>query len=125
MGSLHDGHLSLIRRARLECGGVVVSIFVNPAQFGPREDYGRYPRDLPRDLLLCEDADAVVVFVPANDDVYPDDASTWVEVERLQDRWEGASRPGHFRGVATVVAKLFRMALPERAYFGEKDFQQL
>lgn len=125
MGSLHEGHLSLIRRARAECGGVLVSIFVNPTQFGPREDFGRYPRDLARDLRLCEDAGADVVFVPENAEIYPPDASTWVEVERLQDRWEGATRPGHFRGVATVVAKLLRMALPERAYFGEKDFQQL
>jgi pantoate--beta-alanine ligase len=103
----------------------VVSIFVNPTQFGPNEDLARYPRDLPRDLRLCEEVGADLVFVPGEDEVYPPSSATFVEVEGLQDLWEGASRPGHFRGVATVVTKLFRMALPDRAYFGEKDYQQL
>jgi pantoate--beta-alanine ligase len=125
MGYLHEGHLSLIRRARAECATVIVSIFVNPTQFGPSEDLTRYPRDLPRDLRLCEEAEADLVFVPTSAAMYPADSRTFVEVAGLQDMWEGASRPGHFRGVATVVAKLFRIALPRRAYFGEKDYQQL
>jgi pantoate--beta-alanine ligase len=125
MGYLHEGHLSLIRRARAECASVIVSIFVNPTQFGPSEDLTRYPRDLPRDLRLCDEAEVDLVFVPTTAEVYPADSRTFVEVEGLQDLWEGASRPGHFRGVATVVAKLFRIALPDRAYFGEKDYQQL
>lgn len=125
MGYLHEGHLSLIRRARADCGGIVVSIFVNPTQFGPHEDFTRYPRDVPRDLRLCEEAGVDVVFMPDVQEMYPPGSSTFVEVERLQDRWEGASRPGHFRGVVTVVTKLFRMARPDRAYFGEKDYQQL
>jgi pantoate--beta-alanine ligase len=125
MGYLHRGHLSLIERARAECAAVVVSIFVNPMQFGPREDFARYPRDLPRDLELCEKSGVDVVFTPEPSEIYPPGFATVVEVEGLQDRWEGASRPGHFRGVATVVARLFRLALPDRAYFGEKDYQQL
>jgi pantoate--beta-alanine ligase len=103
----------------------VVSIFVNPTQFGPSEDFTRYPRDVPRDLSLCEQAHVDVVFAPEIADMYPPGFSTFVSVEGLQDRWEGASRPGHFRGVATVVARLFRLAQPDRAYFGEKDYQQL
>ena len=125
MGYLHRGHLSLIEHARAECGAVVVSIFVNPTQFGPNEDLGRYPRDLPRDLRLCEQAGVDVVFTPNDDEMYPPGFATFVEVKGLQDRWEGASRPGHFRGVATVVARLLRLAQPDRAYFGEKDYQQL
>ncbi len=125
MGYLHRGHLSLIERARAESGAVVVSIFVNPTQFGPAEDFTRYPRDLPRDLELCEKAGVDVAFTPAASEMYPPGFATFVEVEGLQDRWEGAARPGHFRGVATVVARLFRLAQPGRAYFGEKDYQQL
>jgi pantoate--beta-alanine ligase len=125
MGSLHAGHLSLIERARAESGGVIVSIFVNPTQFGPNEDFARYPRDLARDLELCEKAGVDLAFTPADEDVYPASSTTTVEVGKLQDRWEGESRPGHFKGVATVVTKLFGMARPDRAYFGEKDYQQL
>ncbi len=125
MGYLHRGHLSLIERARAESQSVVVSIFVNPTQFGPNEDFNRYPRDLPRDLALCEQAGVDVVFAPDASEVYPPGFATYVEVTGLQERWEGTSRPGHFRGVATVVARLFRLARPDRAYFGEKDYQQL
>src|SRR5438067_12464043 len=123
MGYLHDGHLSLVRRARDECRTVAVSIFVNPTQFGPGEDFDRYPRDVPRDLRLCEENGVDVVFTPPTSEIYPPGATTFVEVEQLQDQWEGASRPGHFRGVATVVAKLFRIVGPQCAYFGEKDYQ--
>ncbi|MSQ22963.1 MAG: pantoate--beta-alanine ligase [Chloroflexi bacterium] len=126
MGFLHVGHLSLIERARRECETVVVSIFVNPTQFGPTEDLDRYPRDLPRDLAACEQAGVDVVFAPtASTEIYPVGHRTYVEVHELQDRWEGASRPGHFRGVATVVTMLFELVVPDRAYFGEKDYQQL
>ena len=125
MGYLHEGHLSLINRARAECPSVFVSIFVNPTQFGPHEDFERYPRDVARDLRLCEQAAVDVVFAPPTSEMYPPGDATSVEVGRLSQRWEGATRPGHFRGVATVVTKLFRIALPDRAYFGEKDYQQL
>lgn len=125
MGYLHQGHLSLVARARSECRSVVVSIFVNPTQFGPNEDLARYPRDVPRDLQLCEEAGVDVVFTPTPAEVYPDRYRTYVEVEELQEPWEGVTRPGHFRGVATVVTLLFRMVTPDRAYFGEKDYQQL
>jgi pantoate--beta-alanine ligase len=120
MGYLHEGHLSLIRRARSANGSVVVSIFVNPTQFGPHEDFQRYPRDLQLDT---EQVDAV--FTPEVDEMYPTGASTMVEVEALSGILEGASRPGHFRGVATIVCKLFHLVRPDRAYFGEKDYQQL
>jgi pantoate--beta-alanine ligase len=125
MGALHDGHLSLVRRARRECERVAVSIFVNPAQFGPLEDFQSYPRDLSRDLNLLGAEGVDLVFVPAQSAIYPEGFVTWVTVERLAKRWEGASRPGHFRGVATVVLKLLNLVRPERAYFGEKDYQQL
>jgi len=125
MGALHDGHLSLVRRARGECDAVAVSVFVNPAQFGPTEDLQSYPRDLPRDLALLASSGVDLVFTPAEPVIYPEEFSTWVTVERLTERWEGASRPGHFRGVTTVVLKLLNLVLPERAYFGEKDYQQL
>jgi pantoate--beta-alanine ligase len=122
---LHAGHLSLIRRARAENASVVVSIFVNPTQFGPGEDFQRYPRDLDRDLGLIESARVDAVFTPTVDEMYPQGASTVVEVESLSGMLEGASRPGHFRGVATVVCTLFHLVQPHRAYFGEKDYQQL
>jgi pantoate--beta-alanine ligase len=125
MGYLHRGHISLIDRARAECPSAVVSIFVNPSQFLPGEDYERYPRDMPRDLALCEAAGVSAVFAPTAAEMYPAGFSTSVEVTGLQDRWEGSIRPGHFRGVATVVARLFRIVQAERAYFGEKDYQQL
>lgn len=125
MGALHEGHLSLIRAARAENDVVVVSIFVNPAQFGPKEDLARYPRDLERDRRLCENAGADLIFSPAVEEMYPEGFSTWVEVEGLTNHLCGRSRPGHFRGVCTVVAKLFNICSPDRAYFGEKDAQQL
>ncbi len=126
MGYLHEGHLSLVRRARQECQHVVVSIFVNPTQFGPQEDYQRYPRDEARDLALLEPLGVDVVFIPTAEEMYPPGYCTWVEVTGpLAQRLEGASRPGHFRGVATVVTKLLNIVQPHRAYFGEKDAQQL
>jgi pantoate--beta-alanine ligase len=125
MGYLHDGHLSLIRAARTECCTVVMSLFVNPAQFGPGEDFANYPRDTERDLRLAEKAGVDAVFVPRVEEVYPPGFDSWVEVGALTRRWEGQARPGHFRGVATVVLKLLQMVQPDRAYFGEKDYQQL
>ena len=128
MGALHDGHASLLDRARAECDVVVVSIFVNPLQFGDPEDIAHYPRTLERDLLTCAESGADVVFVPSVGEMYPswpDAPSTTVSVSGVSEGWEGASRPGHFDGVATVVAKLFTIAGPCRAYFGLKDFQQL
>jgi len=125
MGYLHEGHVSLARRARAENATVVLSLFVNPTQFGPNEDYARYPRDLEHDRAVAAAAGVDVLWVPAVEDVYPPGAQTWVEVEALSRRWEGERRPGHFRGVATVVLKLFLAARPTRAYFGEKDYQQL
>jgi pantoate--beta-alanine ligase len=124
MGFLHEGHLSLIRRARSECDTVVVSIFVNPKQFGEGEDLDAYPRDPDRDLRLAEEAGADVAFVPAVEEVYPPGFATTVEVEGLTDVMCGAARPGHFAGVTTVVTKLFNMVEPEVAYFGQKDAQQ-
>jgi pantoate--beta-alanine ligase len=125
MGALHQGHLSLIRAARAETGFVVVSIFVNPTQFGPHEDLTRYPRPLEKDLELCGREGADLAYVPTVETVYPPDFRTFVEVTGLQDVLEGASRPGHFRGVATVVLKLFLTVGPDRAYFGQKDAQQV
>ena len=126
MGYLHAGHLSLARAARQECQTVVVSIFVNPTQFGPREDLSRYPRDLPRDLALLEAAGVDYVFTPEATDVYQSGFACYVDpAGPLAERLEGASRPGHFRGVATVVTKLFQVTRPRRAYFGQKDAQQV
>jgi pantoate--beta-alanine ligase len=125
MGALHAGHESLIRRSVAENDRTIVSIFVNPTQFGPGEDFGKYPRRLADDAKLCEEAKASAVFAPTPDEIYPAGFRTWVEVEGLTDRLCGASRPGHFRGVTTVCAKLFGMVGPDRAYFGEKDYQQL
>lgn len=125
MGALHAGHLSLIEAARAETGYVVVSIFVNPAQFGPNEDLSRYPRPLERDLELCGAAGVDLVFHPEPTVLYPPNYRTFVEVTSLQDVLCGASRPGHFRGVATIVLKLFNLVQPERAYFGQKDAQQI
>jgi pantoate--beta-alanine ligase len=125
MGYLHEGHLILVRRAKAENSSVVVSIFVNPTQFGPQEDFKKYPRDPKRDLALLEKEGTDVVFMPAVDEMYPPNFNSWVEVGKVSERLEGASRPGHFRGVATVVAKLFNIVQPDRAYFGQKDAQQL
>ncbi|MHB8514490.1 MAG: pantoate--beta-alanine ligase [Dehalococcoidia bacterium] len=125
MGYLHDGHLSLVRAARAADACVVVSIFVNPAQFGPDEDLGRYPRDEARDLALLESERVDAVFAPSLEEMYRHGYSTYVQVEGLTARLEGASRPTHFRGVTTVVAKLLHIVQPRRAYFGRKDAQQL
>jgi pantoate--beta-alanine ligase len=124
MGYLHEGHLFLIRRAREENEHVIVSIFVNPAQFGPKEDLSRYPRDLERDLRLIEPY-TDLVWNPTAEIMYPPGYQTWVEVEAMTRPLEGAMRPGHFRGVTTVVAKLFNGVQPQRAYFGQKDAQQV
>ena len=124
MGYLHEGHVSLARRAREECDHVVVSIFVNPTQFGPSEDLSKYPRDLDRDLRLLEPVGVDLVWTPTPEIMYPPGYATWVEVEGLTRPLEGASRPGHFRGVTTVVSKLFNAVQPTKAYFGQKDAQQ-
>jgi pantoate--beta-alanine ligase len=126
MGALHAGHLRLIEEARAASGIVVVSIFVNPTQFGPNEDFRRYPRTLEADLDLCARGGAEVVFAPSVEEMYPNGpSSTFVEVPALSDRLEGASRPGHFRGVATVVLKLLNIVGPDLVYFGMKDYQQV
>jgi len=124
MGYLHEGHLALIRRARAENASLVVSIFVNPAQFGPQEDFHSYPRNPQRDLAMLAEERTDVVFMPSVAEIYPPGFNSWVEVGQVTERLEGASRPGHFRGVATVVAKLFDIVQPTRAYFGQKDAQQ-
>ena len=124
MGYLHKGHLSLVRQARKECASVITSIFVNPTQFGPQEDLQAYPRDLPRDLHLLANEGVDLVWMPSVDVMYPAGFQTWVTVEEVTSRLEGSQRPGHFRGVATVVAKLFNATAPHRAYFGQKDAQQ-
>ena len=125
MGFLHEGHLALVKQARIENSAVIVSIYVNPAQFGPRGDFGSYPRELNRDLELLREEGVDIVFVPSDDEMYPPEFSSWVDVEKVTERLEGASRPGHFRGVATIVAKLFSIVQPSRAYFGQKDAQQV
>jgi pantoate--beta-alanine ligase len=125
MGYLHEGHLSLAERARAENDRVVMSIFVNPIQFGPKEDLGTYPRDLGRDMELAEACGVDCIFAPAVDEMYPPGYVTYVEPVELADRLCGASRPGHFRGVCTVVLKLFHIVKADRAYFGQKDAQQL
>lgn len=124
MGYLHEGHLSLVRRARSECASVAVSIFVNPTQFGPHEDLDAYPRDLPRDLEMLEAERVDLVWTPTPEVMYPPGFQTWVTVEKLTQPLEGAWRPGHFRGVTTVVTKLFAGVQPHKAYFGQKDAQQ-
>ena len=124
MGYLHEGHISLARRAKAECDYVTVSIFVNPTQFGPNEDLAKYPRDLDRDLHLLEEAGVDLVWTPTPELMYPPGFQTWVEVEEMTRPLEGAQRPGHFRGVTTVVTKLFNAVQPAKAYFGQKDAQQ-
>jgi len=125
MGALHSGHAALVHRAAKDCDRVVVSVFVNPMQFGPNEDYGRYPRALPNDRTLVSAAGADAVYAPNVDEMYPRGFRTHVEVEGLSDLYCGHYRPGHFRGVATVVLKLFNQVRPDKAYFGEKDYQQV
>jgi pantoate--beta-alanine ligase len=125
MGALHAGHASLIRAAAASCEQVAVSIFVNPTQFGPNEDFARYPRTFEADCALAQAEGAHVIFSPSVDELYPDGGTTFVEVEGLSDRLDGKSRPGHFRGVATVVAKLLIAAEPDRAFFGQKDAAQV
>jgi pantoate--beta-alanine ligase len=124
MGAFHAGHLALFEAARAENEVVVVSLFVNPAQFGAGEDLDRYPRDEERDAKLAEEAGVDILFAPSADEMYPDGFRTWVDVGELGERLEGEFRPGHFRGVATVCLKLFNIVRPERAYFGQKDAQQ-
>lgn len=125
MGYLHEGHLSLMRQARERCDVLVASIFVNPAQFGPNEDLDAYPRDMARDEQLCAGEDVDLIFYPTPETMYAHDASVWVDEASLSGVLCGSSRPGHFRGVCTVVAKLFNIVQPDRAVFGEKDAQQL
>ncbi len=125
MGYLHEGHVALVRRAWADNAHVAASIFVNPAQFGPREDLARYPRDPERDLAMLKSEGVELVFMPGPEEVYPPGFDTWVHVEGITRRLEGRARPGHFRGVATVVCKLFNIVQPTRAYFGHKDAQQL
>jgi pantoate--beta-alanine ligase len=125
MGALHEGHLSLVRAAKAQCSAVVVSIFVNPAQFGPTEDLSKYPRQFDRDCELLKEEGIDVIFAPPVDEMYPPGAVTWVQVEGLSEKLDGRSRPGHFRGVTTVVAKLFHITEPDAAFFGQKDAAQL
>lgn len=125
MGALHAGHASLVRAARARCRHVAVTIFVNPTQFGPNEDFSRYPRTFEADCALAESEGADAIFAPAAEEIYPAGAATFVQVEGLEDRLDGQSRPGHFRGVATVVAKLFTAAEADLAFFGQKDAAQV
>jgi pantoate--beta-alanine ligase len=125
MGFLHEGHLSLVRKAKSECASVVVSIFVNPTQFGPTEDLAAYPRDLDRDIKLLEQVGVDLVWTPTKDQMYLPGHQTWVVVEEVTRPLEGSHRPGHFRGVTTIVAKLFNAIQPDRVYFGQKDAQQV
>jgi pantoate--beta-alanine ligase len=125
MGALHVGHIALVRAARAQCNTVAASIFVNPTQFGPNEDFTKYPRTFEQDCALLEQEGVALVYAPQPEEMYPAGASTFVEVEGVGDRLDGASRPGHFRGVATVVAKLFHIAAPDKAFFGQKDAAQV
>ncbi|HEX8457302.1 MAG TPA: pantoate--beta-alanine ligase [Pyrinomonadaceae bacterium] len=124
MGALHEGHLSLVREARRMCDVVIVSVFVNPKQFAPHEDFSRYPRDLTKDTMALADYNVDYIFAPPPEEIYPKGFSTYVEVERLSEPLEGAARPGHFRGVATVLTILFNIVRADFAYFGQKDAQQ-
>ena len=125
MGALHEGHLSLVRAAKAQCDAVAVSIFVNPTQFGPTEDLSKYPRQFDRDCLLLEKEGVDILFSPPVEEIYPEGGVTWVLVESLSEKLDGRSRPGHFRGVTTIVAKLFNIIEPEAAFFGQKDAAQL
>jgi pantoate--beta-alanine ligase len=124
MGALHEGHLSLVDAAAADCDRVAASIFVNPSQFGPAEDFAKYPRDVDRDLELLAGRGCNFVFLPETTEMYPPGFSTFIDVGAVAEPWEGAARPGHFRGVATVVHKLFQLVPAHRAYFGQKDYQQ-
>src|SRR5271165_5307242 len=125
MGALHQGHLSLVRASKASCDVTAVSIFVNPLQFGPSEDLAKYPRNLERDARLLDELGVDLIFIPSVDEMYPPGAKTYVLVDELSDKLDGASRPGHFRGVATVVAKLFEIVRPDYAFFGQKDAAQV
>jgi pantoate--beta-alanine ligase len=125
MGALHAGHIALVRAARTQCDVVMASIFVNPMQFGPNEDFAKYPRTFEQDCALLEAEGVALIFAPQPEEMYPAGASTLVEVEGIGDRLDGASRPGHFRGVTTVVAKLFHIVGPDKAFFGQKDAAQV
>jgi len=125
MGALHEGHLSLVRAAKVQCDAVAVSIFVNPTQFGPAEDLSKYPRQFDRDCRLLEKEGVEILFAPAVEEIYPGGAVTWVVVEGLSEKLDGRSRPGHFRGVTTIVSKLFHIIEPDDAFFGQKDAAQL
>lgn len=125
MGYLHEGHVSLVKRAKAENDHVVVSIFVNPKQFGPHEDFQKYPRDTERDLTFLESTQTDIVFLPSVDELYPDDFETYVSLNKITKRLEGAVRPSHFTGVATVLTKLFHIVQPTKSYFGQKDAQQV
>ena len=125
MGALHEGHLSLVRAAQSACDAVAVTLFVNPTQFAPNEDFSKYPRTFEADCRLLEAENAHLLFAPDTAEMYPPGATTWVEVEQIQDRLDGQSRPGHFRGVSTVVAKLFHIFAPDKAFFGQKDAAQV
>lgn len=125
MGALHEGHLSLVRAASAECDVVAVSIFVNPTQFGPNEDFAKYPRTFEQDCALLKDEGVDMIFAPTAEEMYPAGASTFVTVEGVSERLDGASRPGHFRGVTTVVSKLFHIVCPHKAFFGQKDAAQV
>jgi pantoate--beta-alanine ligase len=125
MGALHAGHIALVRAARAQCDLVAASIFVNPTQFGPNEDFAKYPRTFEQDCALLEGEGVALVFAPQPEEMYPAEASTFVEVGGVGDRLDGASRPGHFRGVATIVAKLFHIVGPDKAFFGQKDAAQV
>jgi pantoate--beta-alanine ligase len=125
MGALHQGHRTLIRTARLACDAVVVSVFVNPTQFGPHEDFSRYPRQLKQDTAMCRDEGIDVVFAPSQEAMYPSSFQTAVTAQAVSQRWEGAHRPTHFGGVATVVTKLLNIVRPHIAFFGQKDYQQV
>lgn len=124
MGYLHEGHLSLVRAAKKDCDVVIVSIFVNPTQFGPNEDFNDYPRDFEHDSALLEKEKADILFYPSVDEMYPEEQLTWVKIDKIAEHLCGISRPTHFQGVATVVSKLFNIAKPHKAYFGQKDYQQ-
>jgi pantoate--beta-alanine ligase len=124
MGYLHDGHLALVKQARDDNSVVIASIFVNPTQFGPTEDFKTYPRDIEHDLAMLRKERTDIVFMPSAEEMYPEGFNSWVEVEKVTNRLEGSCRPGHFKGVTTIVAKLFNIVEPTRAYFGQKDAQQ-